>query len=109
MVHCVEITKLNFSYSGKSEPTNILSFPFKTTFPIKLKLLGDLVMCNTVIETEARKQRKQVDNHWAHMTIHGCLHLLGYDHIKMKEAEQMEELEIKILQSLNIGNPYLNE
>lgn len=103
-----EITKLNFSYRGKAEPTNILSFPFEPTVPIKLKLLGDLVICNEVIKIEAQQQHKQVNNHWAHMTIHGCLHLLGYNHIEIKEEKQMEALEVNILQSLNIGNPYLN-
>ena len=103
-----EITGLNFSYRGKEESTNILSFPFHTTVPRKVKLLGDLVICNKVIATEARQQHKQIKNHWAHMIVHGCLHLLGYDHVEIEEAEQMEALEIKVLQSLNIGNPYLN-
>ncbi len=109
IVEVDESTELNSTYRGKSGPTNVLSFPFEAPVVIEPRLLGDLVICKTVVETEAKQQNKQLEEHWAHMVIHGCLHLLGYDHIETDEAEKMEALEVKILQSLNIDNPYLDQ
>lgn len=109
LVDVDESTELNSTYRAKSGPTNVLSFPFDAPVVIEPRLLGDLVICKTVVETEAEQQKKQLEDHWAHMVIHGCLHLLGYDHIETDEAEQMEALEVKILQSLNIDNPYLDQ
>jgi probable rRNA maturation factor len=102
-----ESAQLNKQYRHKPGPTNVLSFPIEVPEGIELNLLGDLVVCAPVVEREAIEQQKLLTHHWAHIIIHGVLHLLGYDHIKDDEAEVMESLEIKILQTLNISNPYL--
>lgn len=109
LVEVSESTELNETYRGKAGPTNVLSFPFEAPIPMELRLLGDLVICRAVVESEATQQNKAVNDHWAHMVIHGCLHLLGYDHIETDEAEQMEAIEKTILQSLNIDNPYRDQ
>jgi len=106
LVDSDESAELNSNYRGKSGPTNVLSFPFDSPVPMEPRLLGDLIICVSIVEKEAAEQLKSVDDHWAHIVIHGCLHLLGYDHIEDDEAEEMESLEIAILQSLNIDNPY---
>ena len=102
-----EIRELNRCYRGKDKPTNVLSFPAELPEHIQLPLLGDLVVCAAVVNREAREQHKPLLDHWAHMIIHGCLHLLGYDHIEEREAEQMEALEVEILATMNIADPYL--
>lgn len=102
-----ESAQLNKQYRHKPGPTNILSFPADIPEGIGLNLLGDLVVCAPVVEREAIEQQKLLSHHWAHIIIHGVLHLLDYDHIENDEAEAMESLEIKILQTLNISNPYL--
>lgn len=109
LVDAVESATLNRTYRGKDAPTNVLSFPFDSPVALSPKLLGDLVLCVPVVVQEASEQGKTVDHHWAHLVVHGCLHLLGYDHLEDVEAEQMEQLEITILQTLNIGNPYLEQ
>lgn len=101
-----ESAELNLEYRGKQGPTNVLSFPFDSPVPMTPMLLGDLVICVPVVAREAVEQDKAQDDHMAHMVVHGCLHLLGYDHLEDDEAEQMEALEIKILQTLTINNPY---
>ena len=106
LVDSEESAELNSNYRGKENPTNVLSFPFESLVPIEPRLLGDLVICVPVVEKEASEQHKALECHWAHMVVHGCLHLLGYDHIENSEAEVMESLEINILHSLNMGNPY---
>lgn len=102
-----ESAQLNKQYRHKPGPTNILSFPADIPESIGLNLLGDLVVCAPVVEREALEQQKHLTHHWAHIIIHGVLHLLGYDHIEDDEAEEMENREINILQTLNISNPYL--
>lgn len=102
-----EIKMLNQQYRGKDYATNVLSFPADLPPEIKLPHLGDIVICAEVVEREAREQNKTSEAHWAHMVIHGTLHLLGYDHIDDVDAEIMEALEIDILRSLNFANPYL--
>jgi probable rRNA maturation factor len=102
-----ESAELNEQYRGKPKPTNVLSFPFDSPIPLEPKLLGDLVICAPVVAREAEQQNKAEQNHWAHMVVHGCLHLLGYDHIEEEEAEEMEALEVAILKALEISNPYL--
>jgi len=109
LVDEAECAELNLNYRGKTGTTNVLSFPFDSPIPIKPRLLGDLVICTPVVEQEAKQQSKKVDEHWTHLVVHGCLHLLGYDHIEDDEAEIMEALEVTILQSLNIENPYLEK
>lgn len=104
-----ESAALNQQYRQKSGPTNILSFAFAAPENIGLNLLGDLVICADVVEREAQQQNKAIHDHWAHITIHGILHLQGYDHIKEHEAEHMEAQEITILHTLNLNNPYLQE
>lgn len=106
IVDADESQALNRDYRGKDQPTNVLSFPFQAPPGVPLDLLGDLVICAPVVEQEAQAQQKAVSNHWAHMVIHGMLHLLGYDHIDEQDAEQMEALEIKILKGFNIPDPY---
>jgi len=101
-----ESQALNSEYRGKDKPTNVLSFPFDAPPEVPLELLGDLVICVGVVEREAVEQGKTAEAHWAHMVIHGCLHLLGYDHIKDDEAEEMEALERDLLASLGYSDPY---
>lgn len=107
LVEEYEIHKLNMIYRSEDRPTNILSFSFESPQNVKLPLLGDLVICSTVVEKEAINQGKTLDAHWAHIIIHGSLHLLGYDHILHKEAQQMEKLETEIMKKLGYPDPYL--
>ncbi|WP_394178789.1 rRNA maturation RNase YbeY [Marinomonas posidonica] len=102
-----ESQALNHEYRGKDKPTNVLSFPFESPPGIELPLLGDLVICQQVVAKEAIEQDKAQFDHWAHMTIHGILHLRGYDHINDDDAEEMENLETELLASLSISDPYL--
>lgn len=101
-----ESQSLNHQYRGKNKPTNVLSFPFESPPEVQLPLLGDLIVCAQVVADEAQEQGKPLKDHWAHMIIHGSLHLLGYDHIEDEEAEEMEALEIELLSELNIKDPY---
>lgn len=104
-----ESQALNRTYRAKDRPTNVLSFPFECPTEVSLPLLGDLVICRQVVEYEAAEQEKPLMAHWAHMVVHGSLHLLGYDHIDDSEAEEMESLETKIMQGLGFVDPYLAE
>ena len=106
LVNSDESQQLNNQYRKKDKPTNVLSFPFEVPEGIELNLLGDLVICASVVEQEAKAQDKALFDHWAHMVTHGCLHLLGYDHINDTDANEMEALEIEILKKLSISNPY---
>jgi probable rRNA maturation factor len=103
-----EMTTLNATYRHKNKPTNVLSFPVDLPNDISLDvpLLGDLVICATVVNQEAREQSKSCESHWAHMVVHGTLHLLGYDHENPADALIMEQEEIQILQALGFSNPY---
>ncbi|WP_258085963.1 rRNA maturation RNase YbeY [Xenorhabdus bovienii] len=109
LVDEAESHDLNLTYRGKDKPTNVLSFPFEAPPEVELPLLGDLIICRQVVEQEAEEQQKTVEEHWAHMVIHGSLHLLGYDHIEDDEAEEMESLETEILQKMGYADPYLAE
>ncbi|WP_445146227.1 rRNA maturation RNase YbeY [Dyella sp. Tek66A03] len=97
---------LNREYRGKDYATNVLSFPVELPPGVTLPLIGDLAICAPVVAREATEQGKAARDHWAHMTIHGVLHLLGYDHIQDAEAEAMEALETRILAGLGIADPY---
>lgn len=101
-----ESQQLNNTYRHKDKPTNVLSFPFESPIEIDIPLLGDLIICKQVVEAEAKEQHKSLSSHWAHMIVHGCLHLLGYDHILDEEAEEMENIEIDIMNQLGFDNPY---
>jgi probable rRNA maturation factor len=101
-----EITELNREYRHQDKPTNVLSFPMDLPEDLGISMLGDIAICAPVVEKEATEQNKLLDSHWAHMVIHGTLHLLGYDHINDDEAEEMESLEIEIMQGLGYKNPY---
>ena len=100
LVDEAESHDLNLSYRGKDKSTNVLSFPFEAPPGIELPLLGDLIICRQVVELEAKEQGKPLEAHWAHMVIHGSLHLLGYDHLEDDEAEEMEGLETEIMLAL---------
>jgi len=100
---------LNHTYRGKDYATNVLSFPADLPPELDLPLLGDLVVCAPVVAREATEQGKPLNAHWAHMVIHGCLHLLGYDHIDDTEADEMETLERELLAQLSIADPYLDD
>lgn len=101
-----ESAELNQQYRHKKGSTNILSFPFESPAEIELELLGDLVICSDVVKQQAKEQNKEELTHWAHMVVHGTLHLLGYDHLTEAEANIMEEKEIKILSQLGYTDPY---
>ena len=101
-----ESAQLNADYRGKTGPTNVLSFPFEPPQGIPSALLGDLIICAAVVRREARAQGKPARAHWAHMVVHGCLHLLGFDHQDDDQAQRMEALEVEILEQLGIENPY---
>jgi probable rRNA maturation factor len=113
-----ESQSLNTQYRHKNAATNVLSFPFEmpealpelaTISPAEnlIRHLGDLVLCAPIIEQEALQQGKTLMQHWAHMIVHGVLHLQGYDHVKTSQAEQMEALETAILAQLGLPDPYL--
>ncbi len=101
-----EMTQFNEQYRHKIGPTNILSFPSDLPEDIDSPLLGDLLICAPVMEQESFQQGKKLEHHWAHIIFHGILHLLGYNHIEQNEAEEMESLEVKLLNTINIANPY---
>ena len=118
LVDSRESALLNKRYRSKSGATNVLSFPADVPKALRssvlqqdfqqalLQELGDLVICAPVVAREARAQCKTIQAHWAHMVVHGSLHLLGYDHIKKQDAVKMEALEVKILAQLGYDNPY---
>jgi probable rRNA maturation factor len=112
IVDAREGRSLNRHFRGKDYATNVLSFPAELPegLPedVRLPLLGDLVLCAPVIAREAREQHKALNAHYAHMTVHGALHLLGWNHEDDTEAECMERLEREILASLGIADPYLD-
>ena len=97
---------LNRQYRGKDYATNVLSFPVELPRGVASPLLGDLVICAPVVAREAREQRKAPRDHYAHLTVHGVLHLLGFDHQNERDAARMETLETRILAKLGIADPY---
>ncbi|HUG98396.1 MAG TPA: rRNA maturation RNase YbeY [Gammaproteobacteria bacterium] len=106
IVDAAESRALNRRYRAKDRPTNVLAFPAELPPELELPLLGDLVICREVVEAEAAAQAKPLDAHWAHMVVHGTLHLVGYDHDTAGEAATMESLEAEILASLGWPDPY---
>ncbi|HVK99290.1 MAG TPA: rRNA maturation RNase YbeY [Dongiaceae bacterium] len=109
VVDTTESRTLNNTYRGKDKPTNVLSFPFEGPEDVELALLGDLVICAPVVARESHEQHKPLQAHWAHMVVHGTLHLLGFDHIDEDEATEMEALEVQILGKLGFADPYVIE
>ena len=101
-----EMTALNRQYRGKDGVTNVLSFPFGGMPGLVSQQLGDIVICAPVVGAEAATQGKSPEAHWAHMVIHGVLHLLGHDHHRDAEAQEMEALEIRLLTALGFPDPY---
>ncbi len=101
-----ESAALNQQYRGKSGSTNVLSFPFDAVTPEPLPILVDLVICAPVVAREATEQIKSFEAHWAHMCVHGVLHLLGYDHVGDHDANVMEGLETEIILGLGFPAPY---
>jgi probable rRNA maturation factor len=97
---------LNKRYRSKDRATNVLSFAGAGRLPDGRENLGELVICAPVVASEAHAQRKTRDQHWAHMTVHGVLHLLGYDHERAGEARKMEKIEVQILDRLGFSDPY---
>jgi probable rRNA maturation factor len=97
---------LNRDYRGKDYATNVLSFPAELPPGMNLPLIGDLAICAPVVLREAAEQGKAARDHWAHLTVHGVLHLLGHDHVEEAEAERMEALETHSLAGLGIADPY---
>lgn len=109
IVDAEESQQLNHQYRQKDKPTNVLSFPADFPEELNLPLLGDLVICAPVVEQEAAEQNKTLEAHWAHMMVHGVLHLLGYDHIDDSDANEMESLETRILTAVGFPAPYADD
>ena len=108
-IHVVGTTRsrsLNARYRSKDQPTNVLSFAGAGSAPDGRLFLGELVICAPLVALEARAQHKSLEAHWAHITIHGVLHLLGFDHERRAEARKMASREIQILDRLGISDPY---
>ena len=106
IVDTTESATLNQTYRHKTGPTNVLSFPFEAPPGVPVDILGDIVICAGQVEQEAREQGKSRDAHWAHLVIHGMLHLQGHDHSEAQEAAIMEQREIAILNTLGFSDPY---
>lgn len=104
-----ESQSLNSQYRGKTRPTNVLSFPYHGPAEVESALLGDLVICAPLVIEEAQAQGKPPQAHWAHLVVHGVLHLLGFDHLNDREAAEMEGLEVEILAHQGIPDPYQSE
>lgn len=107
IVDDAESARLNKTYRQRPGATNVLSFPFESPPGTDISLLGDIVICAPVVRQEARDQSKSLRSHWAHMVVHGALHLLGFDHLKASDADEMEATEARILDELGIDNPYI--
>ena len=102
-----ESAALNGRYRGKQGPTNVLAFPFSAPPGAKSDVLGDIVICAPVVRREARAQGKRAPAHWAHLTVHGIMHLRGYDHRTRRQAAAMEGREVRVLARLGFPDPYL--
>ncbi len=109
VVSAPRMQALNLQYRGKDKPTNVLAFPATAVPGVRPHPLGDVVICPVVLRREAREQGKAEAAHWAHLIVHGALHLVGYDHERDHEAARMERREIAVLKRLGFGNPYRNQ
>jgi len=114
IVGAAESRRLNVRFRGRNQPTNVLSFPVATAAGAPARArhtaaprpLGDLVVCSPLVRAEAQDQRKSLRAHWAHLIVHGALHLIGYDHMQPQDARRMERREIAVLKQLGFTNPY---
>jgi len=104
-----EARAINLEFRGRDYATNVLSFPFEPLPGIDLPIVGELILCPAVVEREAGEQGKSLDAHWAHLLIHGCLHLLGYDHEQEADAQIMENRERELLAALGYPDPYQDD
>ncbi|PCJ38737.1 MAG: rRNA maturation RNase YbeY [Moraxellaceae bacterium] len=104
-----EAKQLNSTYRNKDYATNVLSFPFEAPEGVQVNLLGDIVICSSVVNKEAQEQHKTAQSHWAHLTIHGTLHLLGFDHIDDNDAHEMEAIEVNAMAKLGFPDPYQDQ
>lgn len=102
-----EVQNLNHKYRNKNQPTNVLSFPANLPDEVDEAILGDVIICPTIVAAEAKSQNLKPTDHLTHLIIHGILHLLNYDHQNQSDTKKMQDLEVKILKTLNIKNPYL--
>lgn len=109
IVDAQESESLNSRYRGKAKPTNVLAFNADFPRQAGIELLGDLVICADVVASEAAEQGKPVEAHWAHLVVHGCLHLLGYDHVDDEQARDMEARETELMQQLGYDAPYRDD
>lgn len=111
LVDTREITELNRTYRKQDKPTNVLAFPgnIPDTIELEFPFLGDVVICPSVMQSEALEQHVALDAHWAHIVIHGVLHLLGYDHMEEDDSVRMQKMEILLLAKLEFANPYALE
>ncbi|MFT5259928.1 MAG: putative rRNA maturation factor [Saprospiraceae bacterium] len=110
VVDSAEMQSVNHQYRQQNNPTNVLSFPFDAVIEEQSELAwGDVLICDSVVLEQAKQQGKSALSHWAHMTVHGTLHLLGFDHIEDSDAAVMEDHEVQIMQSLGFSNPYLDD
>ncbi len=101
-----EIIELNQRFRKRAEPTNVLSFPFEDPPGTQTDVLGDVVVCAPIVSSQAQTEGKPLSAHWAHMIVHGIMHLRGYDHESPEEANAMEHMETRILESLGFPDPY---
>jgi probable rRNA maturation factor len=101
-----EMTALNRDYRGRNQPTNVLSFQFDDPPGVRTNILGDIVVCAPVVMREAAAQQKSAEAYWAHMVVHGVLHLRGFDHENDRDAAVMEATEIRVLDRLGFPSPY---
>jgi probable rRNA maturation factor len=106
IVSAPRMRRLNRRYRGKDRPTNVLSFPAAPSPGVRPRPLGDVLICPVVLRREARAQGKSEQAHWAHLVVHGTLHLAGYDHEEDRDAARMERREIAVLKRLGFSNPY---
>lgn len=106
IVSAAESNALNLQYRNKDKPTNVLSFPSDLPDFVESNNIGDIAICAELVCNEAHQQGKSPENHWAHLCMHGLLHLLGYDHITEEQAKEMEAIEVASLHKMSIQDPY---
>lgn len=109
VVHSAEMQQCNLQWRGKDKPTNVLSFPAEFPPQAGVNYLGDILICAEVLEQESMAQGKALNDHWAHIVIHGVLHLQGFDHQNEDDAQQMEQREKEILTTLGVADPYRDD